>query len=111
MKHSITRDEVAWLVLRTIGLLFAWFSLTKIAGFAYTAYILTSDSPINIQAALVGRFSLELALPQVFMVLICGVLAYYFLRHGGFCHRLLCFGARIPRIPHTPLNSRWDENE
>ena len=108
MKQSITQDEAAWLVLRTIGLIFAWAALTKIAGFAYTAHILTSDGPTNIRTALGGRFSWELALPQVFMVLIYGALAFYFLRHGGFCHRLLCSGARIP---HNPPNSRWDENE
>ena len=101
MKQSITQDEAAWLVLRTVGLILAWETLTKFAEFAYIAYNVTFY-PTNIIAAL------GLPLPQVLMMLVYGALALYFLRYGRLCHRLLCYGARID---HIPPDSRWDEDE
>jgi len=61
MKQSITQQEAAWLVLRTIGLIFAWLALTKIAGFVYTSYLLTTDGLIQIRESLGGVLSWEMA--------------------------------------------------
>ena len=108
MKKSITHQETAWLVLRTIGLVFAWLALTKIAGFAWTAHILTTDGLTQIRESLGGALSWEMAWPQAFMFLAYVLLAFYFLRHGHYCHSLICFEGRTK---HDTPPERTDEND
>lgn len=76
--------------MRTIGLVFAWMAITTFAGFGYMVYLLNSDGLIGLRQSVGGRFSWEIALPQVFMIVVYGLLAFYFLRRGESCYNLIC---------------------
>ena len=86
----MNKEQAAWLVLRTIGLFFAWKAITTFAGFAYMVYLLNSDDRTSLRQSVGGTFSWEIAWPQVFMLMTYGVLALYFLRRGERCHNLIC---------------------
>ena len=97
MNNPISKDEAAWLVIRSTGLVFVWLAFTKIAGFVYAAHILTSEGLREIRESLSSTLSWEMTWPQAFMFVIYGLLAVYLLRYGDRIHRLICSGSRVPR--------------
>jgi hypothetical protein len=102
------KEQAAWLVIRTIGLIFAWMAITTFAGFAYMVYLLNSDGLTSLRQSVGGTFSWEIAWPRLFMLVTYGFLGFYFLRRGESCHNLIC-SESITR--DSPENAGSDEND
>jgi hypothetical protein len=92
----MTHQDAGWLVLRTTGFVFVWLALSII------------DDLIDVYKTANGTFSLEIAWSQCLVFIAYGALAFYFLRHGGFCHRLICYRARARH--NTSSQRRDDDN-
>lgn len=111
MNNPISKDEAAWLVIRSAGLVFVWLAFTKIAGFVYVAHILTNEGLRQIRESLSSTMSWEMTWPQASMFLIYGVLAVYFLKYGDKIHRLICTESRISRQDTGPPVAKNSEGE
>lgn len=108
MPKSITKEEAAWLVVRTSGVIFAWLAITKFAGFLYAAHLLTTTGLSEIRESFSDTLSWELAWPHAFKFVVYGMLAFYLLRHGDFVHRQL---RRGPRSAKSGANEQVSNNE
>lgn len=108
MKTAIDKDEAAWLVIRTIGLIFAWMAITKIVAFAYTAYLGTSDGLTTFVPTLGSSTFWKIGWYHASMFVPYSLLSFYFLRFGRFCHNLLCTG---PVIRHRPVIETSDPDK
>jgi len=86
----MNKEQTAWLVIRTIGLIFTWKAITMFVGIIYMVYLAKPDGLSSLRQAAAGTFSLEIARHQVFMAVTYGLMAFYFLRRGKSCHNLIC---------------------
>ena len=87
--ESVTKSGLAWLAIRSTGLLLIWAALTKASWFIFIIYRLTSEVGREISGTLSGRISWELALPQAVQFLLCVAAATYLLKGGRLIHRIL----------------------
>jgi len=90
MNQPITKEDLAWLVIRCTGIAFVWFAFSKLAGFIFAAYILTSRGLRDLHNTLSDALSWNMAWPQGFWFLVYSALAYYLLARGERVHRIIC---------------------
>jgi hypothetical protein len=87
----MTKQDAAWLGVRSAGVVFACFAFGKITGFIYVAYILTHSKLHELQDTLESALSWNMAWPHAVWFVVYSILAYYLLRHGSLLHRILCW--------------------
>lgn len=101
MNRPITKEDLAWLVIRCTGIAFVWLAFSKLAGFIFAAYILTSRGFRELQNTLSDALSWNMAWPQGFWFLVYSALAYYLLARGQHVHRVICLSPKAEsREPH-----------
>lgn len=91
MNQPVTKEDLAWLVIRCTGLGFVWFAFSKLAGFIFAVYLLTSRGLRQLQDTLSSATSWNMTWPEGFWFLIYSALAYYLLTRGERVHRMICF--------------------
>ena len=111
MTKSITKEELAWLVVRTGGLVFTWMAITNIAGFLFAVHLLTTAGLSRIRESLGDSISWEMAWPPAFRFVIYGMVAYYLLRRGDFVHRQLTRARRSRAHAASKGEARNEEAE
>lgn len=86
---SVTKSDLAWLLIRAAGLLLAWIALTKVTWFLYLVYLLSNEGWKEISDNIGSRLSWEITLPNALQFLLCAIVATYLLKGGRFIHGLL----------------------
>ncbi|WP_206753262.1 hypothetical protein [Lentimonas sp. CC10] len=90
MNHCINKTELAWLVTRVAGVVFAWLALTKLSGFGFAVYLLSNGVYSELLNSPGTRVSWDLAWPHAVGFIFCLGLAVYFLKYGARFVALLC---------------------
>ena len=81
INYSINKTELAWLVTRIAGVVFAWLALTKLSGFGYAVYLLSNGVYSELLNAPAARVSWDVAWPPI--------------HHVGICHgKIRCMNSR-----------------
>ncbi len=93
--NPITKDDVAWLITRCTGIMFAWLALAKIIPILYSLYSVYAFTYEHENAGVGVSHHAELFVfwritePLLFAVVLYGVIAYYLLQHGRLFTRLI----------------------
>ena len=98
MERPLSKDQLCWIIVRVIGLLFLYGGMSSLVSLFAPWLLFGSDVKMS------SRISDALFLEG--LVLLC--LAFYFLRRGIWIHRLLMFEYALPEativLQRAPLD-------